>query len=86
MFDFGSNEPSINKAVKGIIIMIEDDRGLKSKLFRDFEDNFKSVIVDEVKYYVVECDILLDENELYAYFLRQQDRIQPNSEDDSPSL
>jgi hypothetical protein len=86
VFDFGSKEPSINKAVKGIIIMIEDDRGLKSQLFLDFKDNFKSVIVDEVKYYVVECDILLDENELYAYFLRQQDSVQPNAEDDSPSL
>jgi hypothetical protein len=67
-------------------MMIEDDRGLKSKLFLDFKDKFKSVMVDEVKYYVVECDILLDENELHAFFISKKDRTQPNSEEDLPSL
>lgn len=65
--------------MRDVIAMTEDSQDVKSKSFLDFKKNFKSVVVDGVKYYVVECDILLDENELYAYFLRQKNTMDSTS-------
>lgn len=65
--------------MRDVIVMMEDSQDIKSKSFLDFKKNFKSVVVDGIKYYIVECDILLDENELYAYFLRQKNRMESTS-------
>ncbi len=52
--------------------MTEDCPEENSQEYLDFQQQFKSVVVDGVKYYVFEGDILLDDNELYSYFLRQK--------------
>lgn len=52
--------------------MTEDCPGKTSQQYIEFQEQFKSVVVDGVKYYVFEGDILLDDSELYSYFLRQK--------------
>lgn len=52
--------------------MTEDCPKENSQEYLDFQKQFKSVVVDGVKYYVFEGDILLDDNEFYSYFLRQK--------------
>lgn len=54
--------------------MMEESKDLQSKSFLEFKKKFKSVVVDGITYYIVECDILLDENELYAHFIQILER------------
>ena len=39
--------------------------------FIKFKKKYKSVIIDGEKLYIIEGDILIDENQLYLYFLRR---------------
>lgn len=40
--------------------------------FIKFKDTLESVVIDDEKLYIVECDILIDEKQLYSYFLRMR--------------
>lgn len=49
--------------------------------FIKFKDTLKSVVIDGEKLYIVECDILMDEKQLYSYFLRMQSSCQFQEEE-----
>ncbi|RCJ19199.1 hypothetical protein A6S26_27500 [Nostoc sp. ATCC 43529] len=55
--------------------MTEDPLEENSQEYLNFQQQFKSVVVDGIKYYVFEGDILLDDNEFYSYFLRQKKSV-----------
>lgn len=44
--------------------------------FIKFKDTLESVVIDDEKLYIVECDILMDEKQLYSYFFRMRSSCQ----------
>ena len=49
--------------------------------FIKFKDTIESVVIDNEKLYIVECDILMDEKQLYSYFLKMQPGRQVQEEE-----